>query len=77
MYRYGLMLLNGTGIDVNKEEAAKYLKKSADENVIVAMHQYGLMLFDGNGIEVNKEEAAKYFKKAADLGNVDSFKKYS
>lgn len=68
MYFYGIFLLTGEGLDLNKKEAAVYLKKSADNGNIHAMCRYGVMLSKGDGIKMDKTEAAKYFQMANDRG---------
>lgn len=42
--KYGMMLLYGDVIPVNKVEAANYMKKAADGRNIEAMKNYELML---------------------------------
>ena len=69
------MLFNGKGTLVDKTEAARYFKMSADKGDIDAMYNYGWMLSKGDGIPVDKTEAARYFKMSADKGDIDAMNK--
>lgn len=70
MYEYGMMLMEGNGIPMNKKEAIKYIIKASELNCSEAIIQYGLMLIDGKEFPENTEKVIKCFKKAADLGNI-------
>ncbi|KAK8899348.1 hypothetical protein M9Y10_001662 [Tritrichomonas musculus] len=73
LYLFGIYNL----CDDKIEEAAKYIKKSADKGYIEAIYQYGHFLSKGQGVTQDEQEAVKYFKKAADLGNSNSMYKYA
>lgn len=63
------LYLKGRGVSIDKKEAAKYLKKSADAGYAIAMRNYCHMLKNGDGIPKNRKEAFKYSKMAADRGD--------
>lgn len=63
-------LSEGIGVEVNKEETARYLKIGSDQGCTDAMVNYAHMLFTGDGIPVNKEEEIRYIKTAAEKGNL-------
>lgn len=71
MYIYACALYNGDGIEINKEEAAKFFKMSADKGNVKSMKKYAYMLKHGDGIPVDKKRAYFYFKNAAD--NYDKY----
>ena len=48
-----MMLLEGNGILLNKQEVVKYIKKAAELYNPREMIQYGNMLFEGNGVPCN------------------------
>lgn len=77
MIKNASMLSNGDGVAVNKSEAARYLKMSADNGNEESMIKYASMLSNGDGIAVNKSEAACYLKMSADNGNEESMIKYT
>ena len=83
MFVYGVMLFKGDGIDMDKEEAIKYIKSSADLGTVnamfyyanllyEAMYIYGSILLKGEHLPCDKKEASKYFKKSAKNGDTDS-----
>ena len=60
MRYYVIMLEYGDGIGVDKKEAAKYYKMSADKGNSTSMCYHAYMLKNGDGIDINKKEAARY-----------------
>ena len=63
MYTIGLLLLEGDGIEMNKQEASHYFKLAADKGHVDSMYKYAKMNEEGDGIPKNLDEAAKYFIK--------------
>lgn len=61
--------LTGDGVRKNHNEAAKFMKKSADLGNSFGLVNYGLFLLTGIGIDKNLEESVAWFQKAAALGN--------
>ncbi|CAG8751137.1 32191_t:CDS:2, partial [Racocetra persica] len=63
--KYGLCLFNGTGVDKNYSEAAKYFKKAADNGLIVGMYNFGNILYAGLTGVKDEELGVKYIRRAA------------
>jgi len=57
------------GVSTNPVEAAKWLKKSADQGHPLAMNMYGERLEEGLGVAMNLSEAMKWYQKAVDISN--------
>jgi TPR repeat protein len=75
-FNYGFMLVEGSGIPINKSLAAHYYKLSADQGDAQGQLTYGVMLNSGSGIPMNKSLAARYFKLSADQGNTHAQYRY-
>lgn len=71
-YYYGYLLLNGMGVNQDKEAAASYLKRASEKGFPMADYQLGIMYREGNGVDKNAETAFEYVKKAAFKGNADA-----
>lgn len=56
------MLYKGDGIEINKKETSKYLKKAADKGDIESLKKQATMILEGDEIEQDKKEALGYFK---------------
>ena len=56
----------------NKEEAIRWLKKSADLGNIESAYKVGMMDFNGEGGTPNYPDALKYLQQAADGGNTEA-----
>ncbi|KAK8867256.1 hypothetical protein M9Y10_010233 [Tritrichomonas musculus] len=65
----------GRAVPVDKREAAKYCKLSADSGNAKAMLAYGDLLYNGDGTSTNKKEALKYFQQSAEQGNTSAMHK--
>ena len=74
MYSLGLCYEFGDGIEKDMEDAAKWYRKSAEEECESAMYRLGLCYGKGEGVEKSPTEAVKWFKKAAELGDEDAKK---
>jgi TPR repeat protein len=59
-------LANGEGVSQNIQEAAEYLKMSADQRNPGALLDYGLCPFKGLGVAKDFETAAKCFRLSAE-----------
>ena len=64
----GWCYLLGKGVPMDGEEAAKWMKKAADQNEPYGQLVYGDMLYRGNVIPKNINEAIKYLEKAQNNG---------
>ena len=64
---YGLSVLyrEGTGVERDRAESVKWLKRAAEERHIAAMVEFAIALFNGDSVEKNEQMAAKYFARAA------------
>ena len=60
---------DGDGIKEDKEKAAQYFKKLADEGNINCKTQYGLMLYTGEGVKQDWNEAEKYLKQSIEAND--------
>ena len=69
MQELGEMYMEGSVVDKNDEEAAKWFRKGADKGNTAAMLFLGGMYQLGNGVEQSDADAANWFRKAADAGN--------
>lgn len=81
MLSYADMLIHGEGVNVDKREAARYLKVAADNGDVDACCKLGKMLFKGDGIRSDLRGAVHYFNAAFDddgdfVGNSDSMNFY-
>jgi len=64
----GWCYLFGKGVPMDGEEAAKWMKKAADQNEPYGQLVYGDMLYRGDVIPKNINEAIKYLEKAKNNG---------
>lgn len=60
--------LSGQGLTINKKEAARWLKASAQSGDPESCIDYAEMLQEGKYIPKNLDEAAYFYQSAADLG---------
>ena len=63
---------NGNGVVMDTEEAVKWYRAAADQELPDAQHRMYKCCIDGVGIERNVENAAKWCRKAADGGFVEA-----
>lgn len=76
MFRYAMMIDQGKGVKMNKEETNKYYKMVIDKGNHNAMYIYGNNLYNGYGIKENKKEGTKYFRLSANKGCPESMLNY-
>lgn len=70
---YARALDNGyCGFKIDKEKAAYWYKKSAEQGNVSAQSALGIAYFFGNGVEQDDKEAFKWLLKAGDRGNADA-----
>src|SRR3990170_1139826 len=62
----------GTGISQDYAEAAKWLRKAAEQDNAKAQSSLGELYAKGNGVPQDYTEAAKWYRKAAEQGNPDA-----
>jgi len=63
-YELGTMLLSGTGVEKNPEEALKWYRLAAKQNSADAQYALGLCSSKGIGVEINPAEAMTPLEKA-------------
>jgi hypothetical protein len=59
-------LWDGSGVETDLVEAAKYFKMSANQGNSYGRHHYGFALRNGEGVEKDLVETEKYVKLSAD-----------
>jgi uncharacterized protein len=67
-YMVGEMLMKGTGIEMNEEEAVKWLTKASKNGSALANCLLGKVYLYGWGVNQNKITALKYFSLSAEEG---------
>jgi TPR repeat protein len=65
----GTLYLRGHGVSRNPAEAARWMRKAADNGNPAGEVEYAILLFNGEGVEANEGGAARYFRRAAAKGN--------
>ncbi|CAG8589793.1 14708_t:CDS:2, partial [Acaulospora morrowiae] len=71
LYYNKIFFHNDVEREENKiQEAIKYFKESADEEVADAQLYYADCLVNGNGVKKDIRKATEYYKKSADNGNI-------
>lgn len=65
--------LKGINVQVNKQEALKFLKTSADKGSTYAMNALGMAYMHGVGTDVDTVKAIHFLSKAGEMGNVESY----
>jgi TPR repeat protein len=65
-HELSLRYLTGKGFSCDTVRSAQWMKKSADQDYILAKFNYGIFLNNGWGVEWNPFEAYRYIKYAAD-----------
>src|ERR1700730_7978940 len=68
----GLAYLTGDGVGKDDVEAAKWLRKAADQDNPVAERFLAEMYFKGRGVPADNAEAAKWLRLAAEQGDAQS-----
>lgn len=65
----GQCYLFGTGVEENKEEGLKWIRKAAGQSYSEGQLFLGLCYDNGEGVEADKLEAVKWYRKSAEQGN--------
>lgn len=68
----GVIYLTGDGVPRDDGEAAKWLRKAADQDNAVAERYLAEMYFKGRGVTADNTEAAKLLQMAAQQGDAES-----
>ena len=64
----------GIGVEQNYNNAARYLRESANKGNRDAQYMFGLCLREGDGVPQNVSAAIKYFQMAKENGEVASIR---
>jgi TPR repeat protein len=70
--RIGEMYEFGQGVARDNDEAIKWYRKAADQNVITAWHNLGRSYNFGTGVEQDYVQAEQWYRKAAEQGHMDA-----
>lgn len=62
----------GEGVSENKEMAAAWYRKAAEQGNAEAQNSLGALYLVGDGVEQDKQEAVKWFHKSARQGNANA-----
>jgi TPR repeat protein len=68
----GVMYLRGDGVARDDAEAAKWLRKAADQDNPIAERYLAEMYFKGRGVAADNEQAARLLQMAAQQGDAES-----
>jgi S1-C subfamily serine protease len=68
-YQLGLCYFDGNNVAKDYLEAARWWRKSADQDYAPAQYQFGLCCYAGYGVEQDYAESVKWWSKAAERGN--------
>eukprot|EP00729_Bicosta_minor_P001968 gene1968-biopygen6026 len=68
----GAAYYNGKGVEEDKVEGAKWLRKSAEAGFAQAQCNLGIMCRNGEGVEQDDVAAAKWFRQSAEAGNANA-----
>lgn len=66
------MYLLGIGVTKDYDQALKWLRKAAENNVAKAQSSLGSMYYRGNGVTKSYAKALKWFRRAAERGFADA-----
>jgi len=69
-FNLGCFYNTGTGVEVDKEEAAKWFQLAADQNRPNAQNNLGVLYLTGQGVEMDRKKASDLFRAAAKSGHV-------
>jgi TPR repeat protein len=66
--KLGAAYYNGTGVEKNMAEAARWFRQAAEKGYAKAQHNLGIMYYVGEGVPHDEAEAVKWFSRAAEQG---------
>jgi len=75
-FNLGCLYSAGTGVVVDKEEAAKWFQLAADQNRPNAQNNLGVLYLTGQGVPMDRKKAAELFKAASKNGHVAAKQNY-
>ena len=68
-YEIGMRYAEGRGVPLNLEEAARWLERAANRDIVPAQYRLGSLYEKGQGVKKNLEKARGLYRSAADRGN--------
>ena len=68
-YEIGMRYAEGRGVPINLEEAARWLERAANRDIVPAQYRLGSLYEKGQGVKKNLEKARGLYRSAADRGN--------
>lgn len=71
MVKYGIILIRGFGIQKNKKEGEKYIRKAIDKGNSDDMKTYGCL--KNNKIIFDSEEIIEFIDNLAEIENLESY----
>ena len=74
MFSYAVLLDKWIETNVNKQQAAKFYKNSADKGLDHAIMRYAEMALSGDGIPKDIDEGLRYLKMASEKVNISVLK---
>jgi len=75
-FNIGCFCSTGVGVDLDKEEAAKWFKMASDQGRANAQNNLGVLYLTGQGVEQDRKKAAELFKLASAQGHVAARQNY-
>ena len=69
-YSLGISYDNGFGVQKDHNEAVKWFRKAAEQDLPDAQYNLGACYANGSGVQKDHNEAVKWFRKAAEQGYV-------
>ena len=69
-YDLGFCYLTGKGVEQDQREAAKWLRKAAEQGHDDAQYNLGVSYLQGLGVTKDEHDAVKWYRKAAEQGHV-------
>ena len=68
-YEIGMRYAEGRGVPLNLLEAARWLERAANHDVVPAQYRLGSLYEKGQGVKKDLEKARRLYRSAADRGN--------
>ena len=65
----GTLYFHGQGVPRDREKAAEWYRRSADQGFAFAQTNLGLMYYEGDGVPQDRDKAAAWYRRAAEQDN--------
>lgn len=66
--KLGFNYANGLGVQQDDDEAVKWFRKSAEQEIAEAQYNLGVMYDHGRGVVQSYREAVRWYRKSAEQG---------